>query len=628
MKGKKSLISEIIRINEIISGKKVITEATVNPIIDLVNQLVKMGTRSSTVRALQNQLKTKGTSLAKKIEIINQLRNSSDQAIKDLIISYDTKIILEVLKSIPKITRGPQTLKSIQKLMAEGKTKEEIIEKITKLFQKNYGTYADNLVDDFVADLGKAYDEIITPPKPEPPAPKPDDPNIDVGENISRDIFEVLPSFTKYAADNLSKGAKIADEITSNIELLAKETDGKKIEDLKQKIKEGYDNLFYTEREYISYIDNEIEKGLTDAKTKKDKSLEAKWTNIRNQLDKTQEKYGRWGRIKKTVPNSGKWLVWTEAWGNAWSLQRKIYYELFYKKIIRPGWRKFRKWLDEDYIPPQKVNEIPASELSGMEEFKNYFIWGSPRGRPKRLGEVELLDDNGNPVKGVNLDQPNAYKKIILKYKNDPLTKAWISLILEKLVRAVKLHLQLSFLYFLKDLGDFIFGTNKELMRTHGPCIMELSEKMKSGELDISSDADLPMESLPPCLIDSLQNGLDENTLHDMLIRANFFATSWTDVEVFQLLINRFTDISLGDVARQFLISPPAEIAYQISYEIYPAWIESQRTGMDTPLDEEINRVRQQIVELQQEGFDLESPAESDTGANSDGIIVGPDFDQ
>jgi len=584
------------------------------------------------------------------IRIFNNLKkNGTDLGIVRILDKYQAKISEAIrTESIPKLLNSKILRDSIQSGVNNPKIDEDIVvDQVANIIRRRYGIYADDIVmDDFVDQVRNIYkelkgkvDNVVDDVTPNPEnvvddvTPNPENvvddviPSVEeVGPNISKEINEISPTFTKYSATMMDKGAKIADEITSNIELLAKEKmkekpDGIRIEELQKKIKEGYDNLFYSRKEYIRYIQNEIEAGIEAATIKKDKALLAKWQSVQASIKTTQEKFGDWGVILKTIPQSGKWTVWSESWRSAISLERKIFGDVLYRKILRPGWRKFQKWWNEDYRPPAKIKDIPESELAGLKQTGNWFIWGTPRGIPTRMKGKELLDDNGNPIKGVNIMEPNAYKKIFQRYQNNSMAKAWISFVLEKLIRSVKLHLELSVLYFAKDFGNFLAGTDKEIMITHGPCIMEISEKFKSGEINLTDDFELIEANLPPCLIELLNNGLDDETLQKMLIRANFFATSVSGSEPIQLLINRLTDMSLGDAARSFLIPPPSEFAYRIYTDIYKPWIDSERTGLDTPLDDRINRVREEIRGLEAEGFTLEFP-NTNNEVNDDGAII------
>jgi hypothetical protein len=652
---KKNLISEIVRINEIISGKKVITEATVNPIIDLVNQLVKMGTRSSTVRALQNQLKVKGATLAKKIEIINQLRDSSDQAIKDLIISYDTRIILAVLKSIPKITRGPQTIKAIEKLMNKGLTKKEIIEEVKKSFQNNYGRYADNLVDDFVADLNKAYDEIVPLPKPEPPAPKPDPepvvndtgiPLDDVAQqavvditnsNISRVIAEIDAPFYRRMINSLrgifeyfGDGETIRNRILDKLYALERQyVDGRPLTDveivaLKKSVKEDMDKIWNMNKDYVNLVEEAIENG-KKAKTpdgNPDKRRQKIWTEMEDKLKTIKTKYGDWGVLGVTTPSSGKWLFLTEA--ILYAYRHPINAGKFIKNTI-VNWSDITKSISNALkvvagkAPDGEPVKYIVTPLKGWTPTLSAgFIPGSPRWIPKTMKKNLTT---GEPL-------PNAYAEFFAVYKRYPKLWAWSSLVLEKMILAFTIELLSNLYRGWKDWKRFEATSRKDIMPLYGECVMTTADVMENGTISIDKPETLVAENMPPCLLDIIQSGVDERTLAQILVRADFFSRGEGGTEYISFVTRGMFDEAGYIELSKLFTGPMLNWTYQIYKNVVSPVYQSEITGDPTPLENELARLQDQLGEVNvrlEEETERISDAVEQVGEEE---YIGPDFDQ
>jgi hypothetical protein len=622
---KKSLISEIARINEIISGKKVITEATVSPIIDLVNQLVKMGTRSSTVRALQNQLKAKGTTLVKKIEIINQLRDSSDQAIKDLITSYDTRIILEVLRSIPKITRGPQTIKAIEKLMAKGLTKKEIIEQVKNSFQKNYGRYADDLVDDFVADLDKVYDEIVPPPKPEPPAPKPDpEPVVDdtgiplddvaqqavddvANNNISRQIADIDPPFYRRMINSLrgmfeyfGDGETIRNRILDNLYALERQyLNGRQLTDvetdaLKKSVKADMDKIWNMNKNYVDLVEEAIQNG---KKSKNpdgtpNKRLQKTWTEMEDTLSKIKTKYGDWGVLGVTSPNSGKWLFLTEA--ILYAYRHPINAGKFIGTTIR-NWSDITKSLSnalkiaQGQLPDGEPVKYIVTPLKGLKPtLAGGFIPGSPRWIPETMSKNLTT---GEPL-------PNAYAEFYKVYQRYPKLWAWSSLVLEKMILVFTIELLSNLYRGWKDWKRFEATSRQDIMPLYGECVMTTADVMENGSISIDKPETLVAENLPPCLLDIIESGVDERTLAQILVRADFFSRGEGGTEYISFVTRgMFDEVGYVELSKLFT-GPMLNWSYQIYKNIVNPVYQSEKTGDPTPLENELARLQDQLRDV------------------------------
>lgn len=620
----KNLISEINRINELLSNKTRITEATVNPIIDLVKSIIKVGTRSSTVRSLQQQL-AKATTDSKRIEIINKLRNSADQNIINLITAADTKIILEIAKRIPAITRNPVTVKSMNNLIQRGLTKDEIIDLVTQKFKKNYGIYADDLVDDFVTDLRLAYDEIsnvINPPKPEPPAPKPDPepvvnntgiPLDDVARqavvdiannNISRVIAEIDAPFYRRMINSLrgmfeyfGDGETIRNRILDKLYALERQyVDGRPLTDveivaLKKSVKEDMDKIWNMNKDYVNLVEEAIENGkkVKNPDGTPNERLQKIWTEMEDKLKTIKEKYGDWGVLGVTTPSSGKWLFLTEA--ILYAYRHPLNAGKFIKTTIR-NWSDITKSLSDAMkivagkAPDREPVKYIVTPLKGWKPtLAGGFIPGSPRWIPRTMSKNLTT---GQPI-------PNAYAEFYQVYKRYPKLWAWSSLVLEKMILVFTIEL-LSNLY--RGWGQYqrFKETSKEnIMPLYGECVMTTADAMKNGAISIDKIETLVVENLPPCLLDIIQSGIDERTLAEILVRADFFSRGEGGTEYISFVTRgMFDDFGYIELSKLFT-GPMLNWSYQIYKNVVDPVYQSEKTGDPTPLENELARLQDRL---------------------------------
>lgn len=594
MKGKNNIISEINRIHQIMGVKNQISEQVLAStggalFRKLADELFQYGARKSldrNSRSLISQLsrgtkqitdeagKTINTPLNDDdyLNILARLRNSSDQGIRNIIGATDSLIIDIIEKqSIPKLLDDPDVIKKIQEAIQAGYNQDEVVDLIAPIINNRYGVYADEVIDVFVDGVRKVYDDLggkvdnviddtgkvvddtgkVVDDVADDSASAADDtttveekieeiepklPELEKEDNISKDLLELSPVFTRYTNETLTRLETLSNELQALIESrTAPGGNSTQVDEIDKQIKNAFEGIWNINREYVKKLESQITYNLQFTN---DPNY-SKWLKIRDYLKYIKSEYGDWGAWKISTPKSQLGIFVNSTLEAAFRTELKMIKEGVVKTIRE--W-----WASTD----PKVDELEKKALTFAREIdtdlKTKVIWwerllfpGSVRGIPKRLE----LDDKG-------LYYPNAYGEILKYSTKYPKVKAYLSIFLEKLIIVGKVQVLYSAVRTFLDFWKF-FWTENEVQRKYRSCIKATSLAMKEGKMKKGEEFDV--NNVPPCLMKLMKSTeFVETELEDFLVRADFFSRG-NNTEILSKTFNKYLlEMGMLDPLRMF----------------------------------------------------------------------------
>jgi hypothetical protein len=245
--------------------------------------------------------------------------------------------------------------------------------------------------------------------------------------------------------------------------------------------------------------------------------------------------------------------------------------------------------------------EYVKSPLKKGKFFYSNIFPGSPRGLPFNLKSVEgkLL--------------PNAYAEILTNMKKYPKYQAWFSLVLEKLIVAIKVQVYFTFINGTINFFKFKLGSDKSIMRTHGDCIQEIADVMNSESITLDNVENLDYEKIPNCLLQLSTDPNNDELIAQMLIRADFLNRGDTYLAYFSYFWDELFNMTLENFGVKFLSGPLASVLTDFITKTLPILYQSDRTGDETALETEIRRLQREaqstgIIIDGEEGSSEEEP--------------------
>jgi len=582
MKVKNNIISEIARIHQIMGVNKQISEQVIasTPAVlfkKLIDDLAQYATRKSLDRnnkSLISQL-SRGTKqitdAAGKIKntpfddddylnIFGKLRSSPDQGIRNIISAADTLISDFIVKqSLPRILDSPAVVGKIQQDIQNGYSEDYVVDLMAKVIKDKYGVYANDVIDEFLdgvrkvyKDLGGKVDDVVddtgkvvddtaddagkvvddttnaaddtaktADEKTEEILPKL--PQLEGEESISKELSELSPVFTRYRNDVLTKLEKLSNELQELIESrTAPGGDSTQVDEIDKQIKNAFEGIWNINRDYVKKLESQIKYNLQFT----DDPNYSKWLKIRDYIQYIKTEYGDWGAWKVSTPKSEGWIFINSTLEAAFRTELKMVKEGFVK-TIREWWSSTDPKVQELEKQAQTFSRQINTDLKSKAIWQEKIIFpGSSRGLPKKLE----MDDKG-------LYYPNAHGEILKYSTKYPKVKAWLSLLLEKLIIVGKVQILYSVVMTLKDFWKF-FWTENEVQRKYRSCIKATSLAMKEGKMKKGEEFDV--NSVPPCLMKLMKSTeFVETELEDFLIRADFFSRG-SNTEILSKTFNKY----------------------------------------------------------------------------------------
>jgi hypothetical protein len=399
------------------------------------------------------------------------------------------------------------------------------------------------------------------------------------GKNIIGKIIPQLPvDFTKFVKDSVTEMTNKAKKVNENINILKQGgLDGDQIKNLENQILKDMQDIFYGDRNLITYMKNEIEDGVKNNTGNTKKAFEDAKAWMDKLEKQTTEKGGMaWisGPLAKNITN--KWSVFIketlrESFGEWYWLARRI----IKSKPVKTA----KEFIDningiEDNLVKNTTKKNVGSSANSWGERQAYLtLIGSGRGIPLKSSSNE------------------AYEEIIKAFPKNSLNYARASLLVEKIIKVIKMTIYIQIFRVIQQF--FGFGnTDKKLQKKYGPCIDELTKILENKQTTIDK---LTPADLPQCLIDLMNNKtIDEGVINGIMIRANFFAN---EEGVIDGLINKF---DLLPTLINFVFGSRLRLATDI-YTIITNWTESLRTGDDAIIDKYISDLTTEVQKLKTE---------------------------
>jgi hypothetical protein len=260
----------------------------------------------------------------------------------------------------------------------------------------------------------------------------------------------------------------------------------------------------------------------------------------------------------------------------------------------------------------KEVQNIPKPKIP---LFRSVIIPGSPRGVPKKLESYD----------GKIL--PNAYQEILQDSKRFPMFKAWYSLLLEKIGLVLKVEFISAFIVAAIKFNRFTNTKKEVIMRKYGDCVFEIAEEMKKGNMTLR-DGLKEGAKIPVCFQNLINSGLDEETLTNMLIRADFFSAGEEGSEYWGFVTREMFERSTKEYIFRLFTGPLAQYIWEGLLVYFPMFYEAERTGDENPLQNVVRQINteaapilnsldSQIIDAARPQIDTTQIAPADTTQNT-----------
>lgn len=342
------------------------------------------------------------------------------------------------------------------------------------------------------------------------------------------------------------------------------------IADYQKMVKSDMDRLFYNGEKITNEFLNKLK---VDAQNNVPGS-----SNWLRQLEDIKAQYGDWGVLIKVDGKNAKWFEFTEALKSAITLERNIFLKL--RKLMNPIEslaKSFKNWWVDsaDEIVEKTKKSKPTS-------FSKYFVFGSPRGIPRKL----------------KFDKANPYEDI---YKISGMFGARRSYVQELLIRMVRIHIYLSVLETLyvafTSWKDTYFKT---FTQTENNCINELSKwislrNLEGSEVErILDEMTLDLPNIPKCFKETLEsNNVDK--ISKMVLLSSYRANPGEGTKILSQFVNNLIELEWGDVLTKSPF-PIMNIPGFINEYIIPL-----TSFLDTGEEKYIEKIKSDIEKLKNE---------------------------
>lgn len=663
---KKNLITEINRIHQLMGMKKVITESRkiLAPLLQIAQEIVEYAAGKKlddATRRTVNQLSTgsknivdsQGNPIPLKAEdyvkIFDDLKKSTDPGIVAKMAEIDRKVVSAIQDNISElITPNIRTL--IKRYIDEGATEDFIVNELQQIFRNtSFGRYADfttvvddagraveTLVDDYLKEIRKVYEElggvldnvaddvVVNIPTPSPgsyptiPERSFDEASRVVADasrfNISRTLADLNPSLYRRLtqmfrgfAEYFGDGRVVRNRILDSLMALDRQAfpDGTRVTDeialqLKERVKNDLDKLRQINKNYIALVREAINQGkktnspaIVNGQELPAKKVREVWTGMEKQLKQVEDTFGEPGVALVTMPDAGPFLFLKEAFLHANALPINLS-----RTIRRRFWANKQLLADVAAAVNEKesiqIEKNITSPLTGLNKvISRYFVPGSSRGWPK---VVQKDKDTLESISG-------AYDKIQKYYTRFPRLMAWASLMSEKLILITEIGILYNLISGGKELWDFYQTDKEEIQKKYGDCIEKTASWMRDNDVTLDKNADKFSGDTTPQCLNQLLLTMDDDTLKDFLIRAEFFRKRTLDIpmtEYINTVLVRDDLKEIGwDILPRLFTGGLLNVAYNFWTEFLKPDYWSQRTGETTALQGQLEKARERLRQIE-----------------------------
>jgi hypothetical protein len=578
---KNNLLIELNRVNELMGTKQLISEQAW--VDDMVLKLVNISTRSGSkipdlITALRNSqtIDEKSNNL---LRLINQSRKEQNKEILNVIKSALKETSELVYKQMIRNINNPKLSNVITKLKSEGKTEDEIVDILMgrlQLVSTNDSLADDLLADEYAKRMRKKVKEVYQGPKPNP-------------------INGLSVNFTKFLDDKVGKmidAAKLVNEAANKLSKGG--LSGNEIKDWENTIKKNMQTIFYEDQSIIEFMEKEIAQGVKNRQPGF-REIESLMSKLKKDTTISDMPW-KSGPIAEKLTN--KWSVFlNETLKSSFADWIWVYKSLGKLLNTSKRWLKIKETINNITSIDaggviQKANSDAKKTISGAVVLPNW----------KRQLNVTLLGSpRGIPIKGSKAD---AYAEIIKVFKKKPLMAARASLIIEKIIKIIKLTITLEVIQTLVNYTRF-FSTNKKVQTKYGNCINELTNAFRVEGQDAknmfveSQTSDGVTYSantwVPKCFTKLLYDkNVSDDDIRDIVTRSHYFSQDKGVID------RTLESMNIFESTWKFIASSRIRISAEI-YNIWKDIEQGQITGQDSVIDElvsDINTLSNEIKPL------------------------------
>lgn len=396
---------------------------------------------------------------------------------------------------------------------------------------------------------------------------------------VDNNLTRVLPiKFTKFVDNVVSNMVDSAKKVNDNINKINQGgLNGEEIKNLEKEILKDMQTIYLNDRKLIDYMTEEINSGAANSTG-----------DVRKAFNKAKDLMGK---LKSETTKDGG-IPWKSG-----PLVSKITnkWSIFIKETLRESfgeWYSLFRMINKS--KPVKSAKQVIDNINGIQDNlvdnvakKNVGSSVIPFWK-RQIFLTTIGSGRGIPFKGAS---PDAYEEIIKAFPKNSLNYARASLLLEKVIKVIKMSI---YIQIFSVIAQFLgFGSaDKKLQKKYGPCINELTKILKTKK--ITADQ-LTANDLPQCLITLINDKtITEKELSGIMIRANYFANEET---VLEGIINK---LDLDNTLINFVFGSRVRLLNEIR-TISSDWYSSLITGEDSIIDKFVLDLTEKVQKLKSE---------------------------
>lgn len=399
------------------------------------------------------------------------------------------------------------------------------------------------------------------------------------GRIVDDNLTRVLPiKFTKFVDNVVSNMADSARKVNDNINKINQGgLNGEEIKNLEKEILKDMQTIYLNDRKLIDFMTEEINSGAANSTG-----------DVRKAFNKAKELMGK---LKSETTKDGG-IPWKSG-----PLVSKITnkWSIFIKETLRESfgeWYSLFRMINKSK-PVKNVKQV-IDNINGIQDNlvdnvtkKNVGSSVIPFWK-RQIFLTTIGSGRGIPFKGAS---PDAYEEIIKAFPKNSLNYARASLLLEKVIKVIKMSI---YIQIFSVIAQFLgFGSaDKKLQKKYGPCINELTKILKTKKITANQ---LTPNDLPQCLTTLINDKtITEKELSGIMIRANYFANEET---VLEGIINK---LDLDNTLINFVFGSRVRLLNEIR-TISSDWYSSLITGEDSIIDKYVLDLTEKVRNLKSE---------------------------
>ena len=180
---------------------------------------------------------------------------------------------------------------------------------------------------------------------------------------------------------------------------------------------------------------------------------------------------------------------------------------------------------------------------------------------------------------------------------------SWASLMSEKIILLTEIGVLVNIIAGSKELWDFYHTDYQELQKKYGDCIEKTATWMRDNDVTLEKNVEkFDGDTTPQCLSQLLLT-MDDDTLKDFLIRAEFFRKRILNIpqtEYVNAVLIRDDLKKIGfDILPKLFTGGLLNVAYKFWFDFLEPEYWSQRSGEPTALQAKLAEAREKLRQLE-----------------------------